>query len=98
MTVNGKGSRCTLVMPRHGSGTTATTTSLRATRSRPRRSELHGPRTGGTAPGDYKMIGRTDGGRLLTIVVRWDLSRRTLRPITGWDSTAGERTRYGGQV
>lgn len=44
--------------------------------------------------GDWKMMGLTDGGRALTIVMRYFPDRRTLRPITGWDSTSGERTRY----
>jgi uncharacterized DUF497 family protein len=44
--------------------------------------------------GDYKMIGLTDGGRALTIVIRYEADGRVLRPITGWDATAGERSRY----
>ena len=44
--------------------------------------------------GDWKMVGRTNGGRRLTIVVRLYSDRSVLRPITGWDSTAGERSRY----
>lgn len=43
---------------------------------------------------DYKMVGLTSGGRRLTIVVRYDSERRLLRPITGWDITPGERSRY----
>ncbi len=46
------------------------------------------------AGGDWKMIGRTDGGRPLTIVVQVKNRGRTLRPFTGWAPTAGERTRY----
>ena len=46
------------------------------------------------AAGDWKMMGRSDGGRRLTIVVVCDEVRRTMRPITGWNSTAGELTRY----
>lgn len=45
-------------------------------------------------PGDRKMIGRTHGGRRLTIVVRYYEDRRTIRPITGWDATKGEITEY----
>lgn len=45
--------------------------------------------------GDWKVIGKTHGGRLLTIVVRYDEDRRCLRPITGWETTVGERKRYG---
>ena len=44
--------------------------------------------------GDWLMIGRTAGGRALTIPLRLDETRLAPRPITGWDSTAGERTRY----
>jgi uncharacterized DUF497 family protein len=44
--------------------------------------------------GDWKMMGLTQGGRRLTIVVRLDVDRRGLRPITGWTSTAGEGRRY----
>lgn len=44
--------------------------------------------------GDWKMIGRTRGGRRLTIIVRYYPERQTIRPITGWDSTRGEISRY----
>lgn len=44
--------------------------------------------------GDFKMIGHTRGGRTLTIVVRWIEETRQLRPITGWETTDGEQTRY----
>jgi hypothetical protein len=44
--------------------------------------------------GDWKMMGRTRGGRRLTIVVRFYEDRAVLRPITGWDTTVGERARY----
>ncbi len=47
--------------------------------------------------GDWKMIGATDGGRRVTIIVRYDAERRLLRPITGWDATAGDQTRYFGK-
>ena len=46
--------------------------------------------------GDYKMIGRTDGGRKLTLVVEVKTITRQLRPITGWNSTRDELSRYGG--
>jgi hypothetical protein len=44
----------------------------------------------------HRMIGRTDAGRLLTILIReasdepglWDV-------ITGWEASEGERTMYG---
>lgn len=44
--------------------------------------------------GDWKMIGRTHGGRLLTIIVEAKEITRMIRPITGWPTTKGERTRY----
>lgn len=44
--------------------------------------------------GDHKMLGLTDGGRALSIVVKYYRDRRMNRAITGWDATAGERTRY----
>jgi hypothetical protein len=44
--------------------------------------------------GDWKMMGTTRGGRRLTIVVRFYEDRSLLRPITGWDTTVGERARY----
>jgi uncharacterized DUF497 family protein len=49
--------------------------------------------------GDWKMLGRTDGGRQLTVVVLQDETRLALRPVTGSDSTRGEMSRYfsGGQ-
>src|SRR5215203_7344399 len=46
--------------------------------------------------GDYKMVGKTTGGRRLTIVVEVKAAKRLLRPITGWESTKGELSRYGG--
>jgi len=45
--------------------------------------------------GDYKMIGETNGGRRLTIVVETKEVTRMLRPITGWETTRGDLTRYG---
>jgi len=44
--------------------------------------------------GDWKLIGQTHGGRRLTIVVRLYEDRALLRPITGWECTAGEQTQY----
>jgi uncharacterized DUF497 family protein len=44
--------------------------------------------------GDWKMLGTTNGGRLLTIVIRFYPDRRALRAITGWKATASERSRY----
>lgn len=44
--------------------------------------------------GLWLAVGRTDGGRALTIPVSFDESRLVLRPITGWDSTTGEKNKY----
>jgi uncharacterized DUF497 family protein len=47
--------------------------------------------------GDRKMIGYTDGGRALTLIVLMKLRTRMVRVITGWSCTDGERTRYLGK-
>lgn len=44
--------------------------------------------------GNRQAIGRTYGGRLLTVVAIWDASTRVLRPITAWDASPAERTSY----
>lgn len=44
--------------------------------------------------GQYKMVGETDGGRRLTIVILMAEDSDKARPITGWDSTRGELTRH----
>jgi len=46
-------------------------------------------------PGNRLMFGRTNSGRELTVVVRIQPDMEIIRAITGWDSTRGERTRYG---
>lgn len=45
--------------------------------------------------GLWLAVGRTDGGRRLTLPVTYDASRRHVRPVTGWPSTDGEIARYG---
>lgn len=44
--------------------------------------------------GDWKMIGSTEAGRLLTIIIRYFEDQRLIRPITGWETTTGEKQRY----
>lgn len=44
--------------------------------------------------GDWLLVGMTHGGRALTLVASYDRTRRVIRIITGWDCTAGERTKY----
>lgn len=43
---------------------------------------------------DWCAVGRTDGGRALTIPVLFLGELARLRPITGWDSSPSERTKY----
>lgn len=43
--------------------------------------------------GDYLMVGRTNGGRWLTLPLEVKVTRQ-LRAITGWDSSDGELSRY----
>lgn len=42
----------------------------------------------------WLAVGYTDGGRALTVPVIYDDSRLKIRPVTGWDSTDGEKTKY----
>lgn len=42
----------------------------------------------------WKIMGTTDGGRALSIIVVVDSIRRTMRPVTGWDMTTADKTRY----
>jgi hypothetical protein len=44
--------------------------------------------------GDYKMVGRNDGGRRLTIIVEVKEHTKQLRPITGWPSSQSDITLY----
>jgi uncharacterized DUF497 family protein len=44
--------------------------------------------------GDWLLVGVTDGGRRLTLVLNYQAEKRTIRFITGWDSTADEIKRY----
>jgi hypothetical protein len=44
--------------------------------------------------GEWLMVGRTDGGRALTVPVSYDPVRGVVRPITAWDSSASELARF----
>lgn len=44
-----------------------------------------------TGASRYLLIGRTDGGRYLTVVIEATLDPTTWLPVTAWDSTPGER-------
>lgn len=39
----------------------------------------------------HLLIGRTDGGRYLTVVIEATLDPTTWLPVTAWDSTDSER-------
>jgi hypothetical protein len=47
--------------------------------------------------GDFLMVGITDGGRRLTIPVQMNPINKQLRPVTGWESSTAELSRYGGR-
>jgi uncharacterized DUF497 family protein len=44
--------------------------------------------------GHFKVVGITSAGRALTIIFEWKEITRSLRPITGWDTSKGEGTKY----
>lgn len=44
----------------------------------------------------WLMLGDTTSGRSLTVATICLEARRRLRPITGWNSTKGELTRWRG--
>ena len=44
--------------------------------------------------GAWKAVGFDRGGRALTIICDYDPIRRSLRPITGWDATASDWSKY----
>jgi uncharacterized DUF497 family protein len=44
--------------------------------------------------GDWKLVGRTNAGRVLTVVLHYNEEARSIRAITGWDSTVAERSKY----
>ncbi len=35
--------------------------------------------------GDVIVLGATDGGRRIVVVVAWQMDRRVVRPITAWE-------------
>ena len=48
-------------------------------------------RTGAGGPERSFLIGRTDGGRILTVVIEATLDPTTWLPVTAWESTPAER-------
>lgn len=47
--------------------------------------------------GEYLLVGRTHGGRLLTMPIVSTSVEGRWRPVTGWDSSNAEKTRYENQ-
>jgi hypothetical protein len=41
--------------------------------------------------GTHKLIGRTNGGRAISVIIAPTHVPERWRPITGWDSTRGEQ-------
>lgn len=41
--------------------------------------------------GQYRLIGPTPTGRLITVAAEWIGDMRAYRPISAWDATAAER-------
>ena len=46
------------------------------------------------AEGTIRMIGKTNGNRLLTVVLQPTTDRGRWRPVTGWPATGAEKTAY----
>lgn len=56
---------------------------------------VRNPREGGEEAKRLLLIGRTDGGRTLTLVVGATVDPTTWLIVTGWDSTQAERKMLG---
>ncbi len=52
---------------------------------------VRNPRWGGEPPPRLLLIGRTDGGRVLTLVAERTVDPTTWVVVTGWSSTERER-------
>lgn len=60
--------------------------------ARNRHVTVRNPRASSTAPGKRRlMIGATDGGRVLTLVIERTVDPTTWLIVTGWSSTDAER-------
>ena len=44
--------------------------------------------------GNWKVYGKTQGGKAITMVILWDPIRMNLRPITAWPSSESEKGKY----
>ncbi len=58
---------------------------------RNRHAMVQNPRSGGAPQQRLLLIGRTDGGRVLTLVVERTADPTTWLVVTGWSSTERER-------
>lgn len=45
--------------------------------------------------GERQLIGETDGGRMLTIILATTTESDRWRPVAGWDSSPQERRQFG---
>jgi hypothetical protein len=52
---------------------------------------VRNPQAGGEADAQRLMIGTTDGGRILTLVIERTIDPTTWLIVTGWSSTDVER-------
>lgn len=43
----------------------------------------------------HRLVGRTDSGRLLTLLVKETMDTGIWEVMNGWDSSKGERTLFG---
>lgn len=43
---------------------------------------------------NWRMLGRTDGGRAIDVKVRWDETRDELIPVTAWDASTADQLKY----
>jgi hypothetical protein len=57
---------------------------------------VRNPHAGGEPGKRRLLIGATDGGRVLTLVIEQTLDPTTWLVVTGWNATASERNLLGG--
>jgi hypothetical protein len=43
---------------------------------------------------NWRMLGRTDGGRALDVKILWDEDRDVLVPVTAWEASRADQERY----
>jgi hypothetical protein len=57
---------------------------------------IRNPREGGEPGKRRLLVGETDGGRTLTLVIERTMDPTTWLVVTGWSATPGERKLLGG--